>query len=226
MSHELRTPLNAIIGFSQYMMAYEELTDDQLDTVGKIEKAAVHLLGMINDILDIAKIEAGRMELHRVDLALGSVLQECMEMVAPMAEEKGLALTGSWDAGRRVVLHSDGKLLRQLFINLLSNAVKFTESGGVDVSMESGAEYVTVTVADTGIGIEPDALERAFDAFTQLENAQQAPYKGTGLGLSLSRQIVQTLGGELRLVSAGRGSGTRAVVKLRRHRGTGAEEPL
>ena len=213
MSHELRTPLNAIIGYSQYLMAYEVLSDDQVETVAKIEKGALHLLGMINDILDIAKIEAGRMEVQRRETDLCGVLRESLEMVAPIAEEKGLWLRSETEQ-QKVVIHSDAKLLKQVFINLLSNAIKFTESGGVEVSVAAEPSLVVVTIADTGIGIEPDALEKVFDAFTQLPNSQQAKYKGTGLGLSLSRQIVQTLGGELQLQSTGRGRGTTAVVKL------------
>ncbi len=213
MSHELRTPLNAIIGYSQYLMAYEALSDDQIETVAKIEKGALHLLGMINDILDIAKIEAGRMEVQRRETDLCGVLRESLEMVAPIAEEKGLRLESTTEQCK-VVIQSDAKLLKQVFINLLSNAIKFTESGGVEVSVAAEPSLVVVTISDTGIGIEPDSMEKVFDAFTQLPNSQQAKYKGTGLGLSLSRQIVHTLGGELQLQSAGRGRGTTAVVKL------------
>ncbi len=214
MSHELRTPLNAIIGFSQYLMMYEELNDEQLDTVSKIERSAVHLLGMINDILDIAKIEAGKIEINYSKINLYTLLYECKELVEPMAEKKGLYIKGLEDKNRTLTIRSDAKLLKQVIINLLSNAIKFTESGGINILVEIEQTFVIVTIIDTGIGIKKEELEMVFDEFVQLQNTNQIKHKGTGLGLPLSRQIMQALGEELFLDSK-EGVGTKAVLKIK-----------
>ena len=214
MSHELRTPLNAIIGFSQYMITYESLSNDQLDTISKIERSAIHLLGMINNILDIAKIEAGKIEINYAKIDLFTLLQECEELIVPMAKEKGLFVKGLEDKGCKVMIQTDAKLVKQVVINLLSNAVKFTESGGIDISVKTKDDKVIVTISDTGIGIAKDELDKVFDEFVQLQNANQVKHKGTGLGLSLSLHIMQALGGELLLESKGSRHGTKAILKL------------
>ncbi|HIP02260.1 MAG TPA: HAMP domain-containing protein [Campylobacterales bacterium] len=214
MSHELRTPLNAIIGFSQYMITYESLSDDQLQTIAKIERSAMHLFGMINDILDIAKIEAGKIEIVYEKVDLFALLQECIELIAPMAEEKGLFIMGLEDIADKVMIKTDSKLVKQVVINLLSNAVKFTESGGIDIAIKAEKDNVIVTISDTGIGINKEELKMVFDEFVQLQNSNQVKHKGTGLGLSLSLHIMHALGGELLLESEGKGHGTKAILKL------------
>ncbi len=215
MSHELRTPLNAIIGFSQYLIMYEDLNSEQLDTISKIERSAIHLLGMINDILDIAKIEAGKIEINYSKIDLYKLLYECKEIVEPMAEEKGLYIKGIEDKSRTIMVNSDAKLLKQVIINLLSNAIKFTESGGVNISIKIEQNFVILTIKDTGIGIKKDELEKVFDEFVQLQNRNQTKHKGTGLGLSLSREIIQTIKGELYLESRGERLGTKAILKIK-----------
>lgn len=215
MSHELRTPLNAIIGFSQYLIAYETLNDEQMDTVGKIEKAALHLLHMINDILDIAKIEAGKMEVSLSDVKIAPLLKECTDILTPLADEKALPLELKIDAVQDVILTTDAKLCKQIIINLLSNAIKFTDSGSVrlDASVKEGKVIISIT--DSGVGIGADDLLKVFDAFTQLKETRRVRYKGTGLGLSLSRHIAHSIGAELTLQSEGRGLGTVARLTFK-----------
>jgi len=215
MSHEFRTPLNAIIGFSQYLITYESLSDDQLDTVSKIERSALHLLGMINDILDIAKIESGKIEIDKSTFNLFLLLKECEELIAPMAEEKNLTITGLNEDMPELTVYTDAKLMKQVVINLLSNAVKFTQKGGVDISVKKEARKILITISDTGIGIAGKDIPKVFNEFVQLQNANQVKHKGTGLGLSLSARIIQALGGELLLKSEGAGLGTKAILILR-----------
>ncbi len=213
MSHELRTPLNAIIGFSQYMITYESLSEDQLDTISKIERSAMHLLSMINDILDIAKIEAGKIDVNYSNCDLTELLKECEELITPMATEKGLEIIGL-ESEQKLMVKTDAKLIKQVLINLLSNAVKFTEKGTIKISIKKDKSKVAVTIKDSGIGIAKEELDKVFDEFVQLQNTNQTKHKGTGLGLSLSLNIMKTLGGELVLKSEGRGCGVEALIKL------------
>lgn len=214
MSHELRTPMNAIIGFSQYLITYESLTDDQMETVSKIERSAMHLLQMINDILDIAKIEAGKIELHYQESDLHTLLDACVEIVTPMMEEKSLTLIPQYQSHPSLTVTTDTKLLKQIIINLLSNAVKFTSKGTVTIAAQQSADTVSITITDTGIGIAPEAIAKVFDAFVQLPSENQTKHKGTGLGLSLSKEIAEALGGTLELQSQGSGLGTTAILSL------------
>ncbi len=212
MSHEFRTPLNAIIGFSQYLITYESMSDDQLDTVSKIERSAMHLLGMINNILDIAKIEAGKIEINYSLVDITELLKECEELITPMAKEKNLTITGLEDKTSEILINTDAKLMKQVIINLLSNAVKFTQKGSIEISVEKEAQKVKVIISDTGIGIAKEELVKVFDEFVQIQNENQIKHKGTGLGLSLSLRIMQALGGELLLESEGEGRGTKAIL--------------
>ena len=131
MSHELRTPLNAIIGFSQFMIAYEDLTEDQQDTVGNIESSAHYLLGMINEILDIAKIEAGKMEAHKESVNLQEITQNSYNMLKPLADEKNLDFKLVTEKFSQNLVYTDAKMFQQIITNLLSNALKFTEKGSI-----------------------------------------------------------------------------------------------
>lgn len=216
MSHELRTPLNAIIGFSQYLIAYETLNDEQIDTIGKIEIAAQHLLRMINDILDIAKIEAGKIEVNLSDVTMKPLLEECVDIITPLADDNALALSLEIDAIDGLHLNTDARLFKQVIINLLSNAIKFTHSGTVRLHAYIESSHLIIEVIDTGIGIEPDDLLKVFDAFTQLKGTQGINYKGTGLGLSLSRHFARSLGAELSLESEGKGQGTVARLEFKK----------
>ena len=215
MSHELRTPLNAIIGFSQYLIAYEELSDDQQDTVSNIESSAHYLLGMINEILDIAKIEAGKMEAYMQESNILELVQSCCEMLQPLAFEKGLSLTLEHEDFKNIRYKTDPKLFKQVLINLLSNAIKFTEKGSIEVSVKSDENFLSVSVKDTGIGIAEEDINKLFNDFTQVENVMQKKHKGTGLGLSLSKKIANILDGDVIIKSKGLGEGIEAVFSIK-----------
>ena len=213
MSHELRTPLNAIIGFTQYLIAYEELSEEQREIIGNIESSATYLLEMINDILDIAKIEAGKMEAHIEEFDLGILLDEIVSMVVPLAEQKNLELRFA-KPNEPIVMRSDPKFIKQIVVNLLSNAIKFTQKGYVALDLECKKSEIKLIVSDTGIGIEQESLKQLFSDFIQLENTMQKKYKGTGLGLSLSKKLANILGGDVELRSEGLGKGSQAIVVL------------
>ncbi len=215
MSHEFRTPLNAIIGFSQYLMMYEELNQDQIQTVAKIEKSAIHLLSMINDILDIAKIEAGKMDINYSKVDLFELLHECKELLSSMSSEKNLYIKGLEDKSKTLWIKSDPKLIKQVIINLLSNAIKFTQKGGITIHVNVDQNFAIVTISDTGIGIKKEELNKVFEEFVQLQNIDQTKHKGTGLGLSLSLNIIKALGGELSLENNPNGVGTKAILKIK-----------
>ncbi|WP_395402030.1 ATP-binding protein [Pseudoduganella sp. UC29_106] len=207
MSHELRTPLNAVIGFSELLGAQRDASEDQRRKLGMINRAGQHLLSLINDILDLSKIEAGRTELHPAPVGLHELLGTVLDMVRLRAGSVSLLLDCE-DAPRAVMV--DGPKLRQVLLNLLSNAVKFTAQGSVTLSVHgepAGARHVLLhfAVRDTGPGIAADDHERIFHPFVQGANAQA--HSGTGLGLAIVREYVRLMGGEIRLASTpGKGS--------------------
>lgn len=214
MSHELRTPLNAIIGSSQYLLVYESLNDKQQDAVGNIESSAQYLLGMINEILDIAKIEAGKMEVRKEDINLINLLQNSFSILAPLASDKELELRLNTEDFKLDVIHTDPKLLSQIIINLISNAIKFTVKGAIDISLSHDDTNIYIIIKDSGIGIDNKEIKHLFNDFTQIDNELQKSLKGTGLGLSISKKIAQILGGDLILQSEGLGHGTTAIFSL------------
>ena len=199
MSHELRTPLNAIIGFSEVLQEqmFGELNEQQLSYVDDVLAAGRHLLSLINDVLDLAKIEAGRMELDLDTVSISDVLETGMTMHGERASRAGIALGLSVVPGE-IVVTADERRVRQIVFNLLSNAIKFTpRDGRIDVSARVRDGAVEVAVADDGPGIAPDDLDRIFEEFDQ--GAATAPQHaaGTGLGLPLSRKFVELHGGRL-----------------------------
>ena len=214
MSHELRTPLNAIIGFAQFMLAYEELSEDQQDTVGNIESSAQYLLSMINEILDIAKIEAGKMQAHIESVDILELLQNSYNMLSPLASDKNLDFKFIYDKFEQKSYDTDPKMFQQIVINLTSNAIKFTEKGSVVIELYNDENNLFVSVKDTGIGIAQDDIKQLFNDFTQVENVMQKKHKGTGLGLSLSRKMANILGGDIELTSDGVGFGTQSLFLL------------
>ncbi|MFP4394470.1 MAG: ATP-binding protein [Anaerolineales bacterium] len=222
MSHELRTPLNAVLGFTQLMANAPNLTAEQRQNLGIVSRSGEHLLALINDVLEISKIEAGRIELHTEDFDLHYLLQGLIEMFQLRAEQKGLTLTCELDAVVPQRIHADEGKLRQVLINLLGNAVKFTHMGTITLRVMGKERGVTgemsppspltpylmlhFAVEDTGAGIAPEEQAAIFDAFAQTESGRQSG-EGTGLGLPISRQYVRLMGGELRVSSAaGQGS--------------------
>ena len=211
MSHELRTPLNAIIGFSQYMITYEELNEDQIDTVGSIESSAQYLLSMINEILDIAKIEAGKMEAYKEMVDIQSLLQSSYDMLSPLASDKDLEFNFNYDNFEQKEYFTDPKMFKQIVINLISNAIKFTQKGSINIELYNNEENLYVSVKDTGVGISQGDIKQLFNDFTQLENVMQKQHKGTGLGLSLSKKMAKILGGDIEIKSDGVGFGTESL---------------
>jgi signal transduction histidine kinase len=199
MSHELRTPLNAILGFSEILLDVTmNLTGgERTEFLRNIHSSGQHLLGLINDILDLAKIEAGKMELHPEELQLAEALQEVTSILEPMARQQGLHLTiiGVNEAG---AIKADRSKFKQVLYNLLSNAVKFTPAPGrITLTVRDSPEQLTVSVHDTGIGIKQEDLPKLFREFEQIDGSYTRRYQGTGLGLALCRRFVQMHGGRI-----------------------------
>jgi PAS domain S-box-containing protein len=200
MSHELRTPLNAVIGFSEVLLArmFGPINDKQQVYVHFILDGGRHLLSLINDILDLSKVESGKMELERESFALGEFLDASLAMLREKAQAGGIELCLEGTAKPEVIIVADRRKLRQIMFNLLSNAIKFTPQGGtVRVRLLESDGEATVTVADTGRGIKPEDIPKLFQVFTQLESAYTKEYEGTGLGLALTRRLVELHGGRI-----------------------------
>ena len=221
MSHELRTPLNSLLILSRSLADNDtgNLDEEQIESARIIHDAGNSLLHLINDILDLSKVEAGKMELVIDDLALADLAQRLRRTFAHVAEEKGLGFTLDIDAGLPSLLRTDGSKLEQIANNLLSNAFKFTADGAVslrigrpgsDVEIPEalhGQSLIAVTVSDTGIGIPQDKFQRVFNAFEQVDAGTSRQFGGTGLGLAISRRMAQLLGGDIVLRSeSGHGS--------------------
>src|SRR6185436_6574331 len=206
MSHELRTPLNGVIGYSQLLQRDRGLTAQQREALDAISKCGTHLLELINDVLDLSKIEAGRVDIEQSATDLPQLITDLRYVIGETASRKGLTLS-VWidpDLPSRVVL--DGRHLRQVLLNLVGNAIKFTPKGEVSLSIERHADNgITFDVRDTGPGIAPEELTRIFEAFTQ--TATGAAAGGTGLGLTIRRHLLEIMGAELNVDSVvGEGS--------------------
>ena len=211
MSHELRTPLNAVIGFSQLLQNDPAADPAQKEQLAMINRSGHHLLTLINDILELSKIESGRTELQPAPVAMNTLFESVLEMLRQRAGERGIALRLDC-AGVPQVIMADGAKLRQVLLNLLSNAVKFTLQGSVTLSVRGSASHGDIvrlrfSIADTGPGIAEDDQRRVFQPFVQAAHGSGSGQSGTGLGLTISREYVQLMGGDLQLHSAaGQGS--------------------
>lgn len=205
MSHELRTPLNSILGFTQVMLEGLDgpLTEDMDTDLQLIEKNGQHLLNLINDVLDMAKIEAGRVSLSLEPLLVNDLLNEILRTTSGLAREKALDLELQSDLPDDLTFMVDAVRLRQVLINLVGNAAKFTEQGGILVRAEQIKDYVQIRIQDTGIGIPPNKLENIFEAFSQVDTSTTRKTGGTGLGLPISRRLVELHGGRLWAQSEG-----------------------
>jgi PAS domain S-box-containing protein len=215
MSHELRTPINAVLGYTSLMREeiYGELTSKQKNALDKINTASQHLLDLINDILDLSKIEAGKMPVYLEEVRLRQVLGELAESVDPLVREKSLAFHLEVDEDIPPMF-TDRTKLKQILLNLLSNAVKFTASGSVSLIGErTGESLVRISVIDTGIGIKEEDLDKIFEDFRQVDQSPTREYGGTGLGLSITRKLIALLGGTIQ-VESGYGRGSRFSVNL------------
>ena len=221
-SHELRTPLNAVIGYSEYLTEEAEKRGDEHFTtrLKRITTAGRHLLGLINDLLDVSKIEAGKVEVIIEEFELGPILAELQSTIQPMLDQNQDTLVLDYDGSNLGSMHSDVVKLRQVLLNVLSNACKFTQDGTIRLRARriDGPEgaCIAITVADTGIGMTPNALSRIFESFTQADASTTRKYGGTGLGLAISRQLCRLLGGDITAESLlGQGSTFSIVLPVR-----------
>lgn len=217
MSHELRTPLNAIVGYAQLMDVgvHGPVSDSQREDIKRIERSSQHLLGLITDILNFAKTEAGRVSYQIETVAMDAVLARVEEMVAPQAQAKQLRYSYTNECPDAFVRADPDKLL-QIFVNLLSNAVRFTPDGGrIDVRCYATDEAVSAEVTDTGMGIPPDKLDAIFEPFVQVDLEYAGQRQGTGLGLAISRELARGMDGDLTVTSEP-GEGSTFTIRLKR----------
>jgi hypothetical protein len=208
MSHELRTPLNSIIGFTGILQQemVGPLNDEQKKQLGMVRDSSSHLLNLINDVLDLSKIEAGQMQTMMESIELPALIEKCIQTIQPQAEKKGLATEVEIEPGVGAIT-SDQKRVEQIILNLLSNAIKFTEHGKIRVECSINEGQVLVRVIDTGIGIKNEDMEKLFKPFRQIDAAITRKYEGTGLGLSICKKFVELLGGKIWVESEwGKGS--------------------
>jgi CheY-like chemotaxis protein len=219
MSHELRTPLNSLLILSRMFAKNEEgnLTSDQVESAKIIYNSGFDLLSLINEILDLSKVEAGRMTFHFEAMPLEGLAQDMRTVFEHMAKEKNLEFDVSLEAGLPDVIETDQQRVEQVVKNLLSNAFKFTEKGGVSLRIEPAGGMVAIRVKDSGIGMTPDQQQRVFEAFQQADGSTSRKYGGTGLGLTISREMASKLGGSIGLESElGKGSTFTLYLPLQR----------
>ena len=206
MSHELRTPLNAIIGITEMLEedARDDALDDYIEPLERVSRAGVHLLHLINEVLDLSKIEAGRIEFHVEAIDVAELVEELATTAQPLADKKGnrLAVHCPEESG---AMHGDPTRVRQIVLNLLSNACKFTEGGEVSLTVSRkrtrGKDWIQFAVADTGIGMTPEQQAKVFEEFAQADSSTTRKYGGTGLGLAISRRFCRMMGGDIELIS-------------------------
>ena len=220
MSHELRTPLNAIIGFTRIVMrrSREQLEAQQYENLEKILASGQNLLALINAILDLAKVEAGRIEINPAPVALAPVLRHCRLTVEPLVDAGAVLLVETLDA-ELPQMTVDEEKLRQIVINLLSNAAKFTPSGRIEMRAHAANGAVEISVADTGVGIPAEKLGRIFEEFEQVDATSTRVQGGTGLGLAIARRLARLMGGDIRVESAP-GVGSTFTLTLPVHYGS------
>jgi two-component system, NarL family, sensor histidine kinase BarA len=221
-SHELRTPLNGIINCIRIVKeGYCDSKEEEMEFLQQADDAAVHLLDIINDILDIAKIEAGKLSISLELIDISKLLKEVINLQLVPIQQKGLILkTPAWESN--IKIYADPAKLRQVLLNAIGNAVKFTQSGSIAISLRiqkeeasvMNASTVVITVKDTGIGIDPNQQDKLFRPFVMVDGSTTRQFGGTGLGLAISRNLIELMGGSITLYSAGRGKGTTVKISL------------
>ncbi|RAK51215.1 hybrid sensor histidine kinase/response regulator [Phenylobacterium soli] len=211
MSHEIRTPLNGVLGMAQAMAA-DELSEVQRERLTVVHRSGEALLAILNDVLDLSKIEAGKLELESIEFDLGDVAQGAYSAFTALANKKGLSFALDI-AGARGRYRGDPTRVRQILYNLISNALKFTDEGEIRVTARRDGELLEIAVADTGVGISPENLVRLFEKFDQLDSSTTRRFGGTGLGLAICRELAQLMGGEIAVESQA-GVGSRFLVRL------------
>jgi signal transduction histidine kinase len=209
MSHELRTPLNAIIGYTELILdaTYGEIPERVRSTLQRVERSGRHLLSLINEVLDLSKIEAGQLKLNIAPFSWSDTVTAVVTSLESLAREKGLKLSATIEPGTPRAL-GDERRVTQVVVNLLGNALKFTDAGEVDVRVTFDADRFAITVRDTGPGVPPEYRTRIFEEFQQADTSTTRPKGGAGLGLAISKRIVELHGGTLALLQSevGRGS--------------------
>ena len=218
MSHELRTPMNAIIGYSEMLMedAEDEGNEDAASDLKKIHSAGTHLLSLINDVLDLAKIEAGKMDLYLETFEVPIMIEDVVSTIDTLVKKNGNRLQVEVDAAIGE-MRADVTKVRQALFNLLSNAAKFTHEGVVGLAIqgeqEDGVNWIRMSVSDSGIGIPPEKIDHVFDEFSQADETTTRDYGGTGLGLPISRRFCQMMGGDITVESVV-GKGSTFIIRL------------
>ena len=218
MSHELRTPMNAIIGYSEMLMedAEDEGNENAAGDLKKIHSAGTHLLSLINDVLDLAKIEAGKMDIYLETFAVPGMVDEVVSTIDTLVKKNGNRLKVEVDEAIGE-MRADITKVRQALFNLLSNAAKFTHEGVIGLlvqgEQENGVDWIRMSVSDSGIGIPPDKIDHVFDEFSQADETTTRDYGGTGLGLPISRRFCQMMGGDITVESTA-GEGSTFMIRL------------
>jgi signal transduction histidine kinase len=212
LSHEFRTPMNVIVGFSELLID-EPLTEEQREYINTIYISSKHLLGLINNVLDLSKIESGKLEILTKPISLELFIQQIEKIISPAAQTKDLDFNIIIDETVPGSLDTDEVHLRQCLINLLFNAIKFTPFGAVNLHVCSGEDHICFEVIDSGIGIAPGEIKTIFEPFMQADKMTSNKFSGTGLGLSITRQLVELMGGTITVVSQ-QGQGSTFTLRL------------